>query len=101
VALCLPCDRPFGQVVDVFVSRQRDGRAARRFVEQAIGTTKITPAEIVTDKALTYPAVVGELLATAWHCTDRYANNHIKSDHGRLKSRLRPMRGSSRIAAPR
>jgi transposase-like protein len=73
----------------VFVSRQRDGRATRRFFEQAIGTTKITPAEIVTDKALTYPAVVGELLATAWHCTDRYANNHIKSDHGRLKSRLR------------
>jgi transposase, IS6 family len=77
----------------VFVSRQRDGRAARRFFAQAIGTTKITPAEIATDKALTYPAVVEELLATAWHCTDRYANNHIESDHGRLKSRLRPMRG--------
>jgi transposase, IS6 family len=36
---------------------------------------------------------VEELLETAWHCTDRYANNHIDSDHGRLKSRLRPMRG--------
>ena len=23
----------------------------------------------------------------------RYANNHIEADHGRLKSRLRPMRG--------
>jgi transposase-like protein len=83
----------FGQVVDVFVSPRRDGRAARRFFEQAIGTTKITPAEVVTDKAPVYPAVVEELLAAAWHCTDRYANNHIESDHGRLKSRLRPMRG--------
>jgi DDE domain len=30
----------FGQVIDVFVSAQRDGRAARRFFEHAIGTTK-------------------------------------------------------------
>ena len=33
------------------------------------------------------------LLPAAWHRTDRYANNHIEADHGRLKSRLRPMRG--------
>jgi transposase-like protein len=37
--------------------------------------------------------VLEELLPTAWHRTDRYANNHIEADHGRLKSRLRPMRG--------
>jgi transposase-like protein len=29
----------------------------------------------------------------AWHRTDRYANNHVEADHGRLKARLRPMRG--------
>jgi IS6 family transposase len=29
----------------------------------------------------------------AWHRTDRYANNRIEADHGRLKARLRPMRG--------
>jgi transposase-like protein len=33
------------------------------------------------------------LLPGAWHRTDRYANNHIEADHGRLKARLRPMRG--------
>jgi len=37
--------------------------------------------------------VLEELLPAAWHRTDRYANNHIEADHGRLKSRLRPMRG--------
>jgi IS6 family transposase len=37
--------------------------------------------------------VLEELLPAAWHRTERYANNHIKADHGRLKSRLRPMRG--------
>jgi len=34
-----------------------------------------------------------ELLPGAWHRTDRYANNHIEVDHGRLKARLGPMRG--------
>ena len=33
------------------------------------------------------------LTPEAWHRTDRYANNHIEADHGRLKARLGPMRG--------
>jgi transposase-like protein len=41
----------FGQVIDVFVSRQRDAKAARRFFDQAIGTTRIMPSEVVTDQA--------------------------------------------------
>jgi transposase-like protein len=40
-----------------------------------------------------YPAVLEELLPAAWHRTDRYANNYIEADHGRLKARLLPMRG--------
>jgi transposase-like protein len=38
----------FGQVIDVVVSPRRDVRAARRFFEQAIGTTKSRPIEVVT-----------------------------------------------------
>jgi transposase-like protein len=83
----------FGQVIDVYVSRQRDAKAASRFFQRAIGSTKVTPAEVTTDQAPVYPAVLEELLSTAWHRTDRYANNHIEADHGRLKSRLHPMRG--------
>jgi transposase-like protein len=41
----------FGQVIDVFVSPQRDARAARRFFERAIDATRITPREVVTDRA--------------------------------------------------
>ena len=83
----------FGQVIDVFVSQRRDARAARRFFERAIGATKRTPVEVVTDKAPVYPLVLEELLPAAWHRTDRYADNHIEADYGRLKSRLGPMRG--------
>ena len=68
-------------------------RAARRFFERAIGTTRMMPSEVVTDQAPTYPVVLEELLPAAWHDTDRHANNRIEADHGRLKARLRPMRG--------
>jgi transposase-like protein len=83
----------FGQVIDVFVSVRRNARAARRFFEQAIGTTKGMPVEVVSDHAPVYPAVLEELLPAAWHRTEQYANNRLECDHGRLKARLRPMRG--------
>jgi transposase-like protein len=83
----------FGQVVDVFVGTRRDAKAAHRFFERAMGATKVTPVEVTTDKAPVYPAVLQELLPAAWHRTEQYANNRVEADHGRLKSRLRPMRG--------
>jgi transposase-like protein len=83
----------FGQVIDVFVSPRRDVSAALRFFERAIGTTKRAPVEVVTDRAPVYAGVLEELLPSVWHRTDRYANNHIEADHGRLKARLGPMRG--------
>jgi transposase-like protein len=83
----------FGQVVDVFMSPRRDAAAAPRFFQRAIGTIRVAPVEAVTDHAPVYPAMLEELLSTAWHRTDRYANNQIEADHGRLKSRLHPMRG--------
>ena len=82
-----------GQVIDVFVSPRRDATAARRFFERAINTTKVTPVEVVTDQAATYPIVLDEQLPAAWHRTDRYANNRVEADHGRLEARLGPMRG--------
>jgi len=83
----------FGQVIDVFVSPWRDAVAARRFFERAIGTTRVTPIEVTTDRAAAYPAVLDDLLPARWHRTDQYANNRIECDHGRLKARLRPMHG--------
>jgi len=37
--------------------------------------------------------VLEELLVAAWHRTERYANNRVEADHGRLKARLGWMRG--------
>jgi IS6 family transposase len=83
----------FGQVIDVFVSPRRDATASLRFFQQAIAATKAMPVEVVTDKAAAYPIVLDEVLPAVWHRTERYANNHIECDHGRLKAWLRPMRG--------
>jgi transposase, IS6 family len=82
----------FGQVIDVYVSPRRDATAAHRFVERAIGAMKVAPGEVVTDQAATYLMVLEELLPAAWHRTEQYANNRVEADHGRLTSRLRPMR---------
>ena len=37
--------------------------------------------------------MIDELLPDACHNTEQYANNRVECDHGRLKARLRPMRG--------
>ena len=82
-----------GQVIDVLVSKRRDADAARRFFARALTTLKVTPTEVVTDEAPIYPRVLDELVPAAWHHVEQYANNRIEADHGRLKHRLRPMRG--------
>jgi transposase-like protein len=83
----------YGQVIDVRLSARRDAEVARRFFQKAMATLKVKPIEVVTDAAPVYPAVLDELVPSAWHHVEQYANNPIEADHGRLKHRLRPMRG--------
>jgi transposase-like protein len=91
----------FGQVIDVLVSARRDAETARRFFQRAIGVTFMAPTEVTTDQAPVYPVVLEERLPATWHRTDRYANNRVECDHGRLKARLRPMRGLRRDRSAR
>jgi transposase, IS6 family len=77
------------------VSRNRDIRAARRFFTTALRDHG-EPAEVVTDRAPALRAVIDELMPVAFHNTEQYANNRVECDHGRLKARLRPMRGLKR-----
>lgn len=91
----------FGQVVDVFPSAPRDARAARQFFADAITRTQTEPVEVVTDRARAYPGVLEELLPRAFHDVGQYTNNRVEADHGRLKARLRPMRGLKTTAGTR
>ncbi len=53
--------------------------------------------EVTTDKAPVYPRLLDELLPEACHVDAARENNRIEADHGRLKARLRPMRGLERL----
>jgi transposase-like protein len=93
----------YGQVIDVLLSARRDLAAARAFFTEALATGAV-PVEVTTDRAPAYPRVLDELVPCALHDTEQYANNRVEADHGRLKARLRPMRGlktfrSARILA--
>jgi transposase-like protein len=91
----VPGDRWFVDetyVIDVWLSARRDLTAARTFFTRALATGSV-PVEVTTDRAPAYPRALDELIPTALHDTEQYANNTIEADHGRLKARLRPMRG--------
>jgi transposase, IS6 family len=76
-----------GQVIDVMLSQRRDLAAARRFFTRALRTGTI-PAEVTTDRAPAYPRVLDELIPSALHTFQQYANNPAGADHRRLKARL-------------
>ena len=81
-----------GQVIDVYVSNHRDVASARTFFTAAL-TAHGEPAEVITDRAPALANVIDDLLPGALHTTVQYENNRVECDHGRLKARLRPMRG--------
>ena len=84
-----------GQVIDVYVSPRRNIAAAHRFFTAAL-TAHGAPDEVVTDLAPALETVIEELTPDAFHNTEQYQNNRVECDHGRLKARLRPMRGLKR-----
>jgi len=86
----------FGQVIAVLVSQKRDLTTTRRFFTRALEHGP-RPGEVTTGRAPAYPRVLDELLPAACHVMAQYANNPLESDHGRLKARVRPMRGLKRL----
>ncbi|MBA2558279.1 MAG: IS6 family transposase [Propionibacteriales bacterium] len=89
-----------GQVIDIWLSRKRDSTAARAFFSHALAAATV-PVEVTTDRAPVYPRVLDELVPSAMRSTEQYANNAVEVDHGRLKARLRPMRGLKRFGSVR
>jgi transposase-like protein len=81
-----------GQVIDVYVSRRRNTESARRFFDRALADHD-RPVGVITDKAQALLAAVDDVLPDALPISDRWRNNRVEADHGRLKARLRPMRG--------
>ena len=76
----------------MYVSRRRDIASARRFFTTALSLHG-DPGEVITDRAPALANVIADLVPAALHNTGQYENNRVECDRGRLKARLRPMRG--------
>jgi transposase-like protein len=84
-----------GQVVDVLLSPRRDTASAREFFLGAKIRTDGRATEVVSvsDRAPAYRRVVADVCLGAVHVVTKYRNNPVECDRGRLKARLKPLRG--------
>jgi transposase, IS6 family len=64
----------------VYASARRDSNTERRFFHHARSSTGVVPVEVITDRAPTYPRVLGAVWPAAWHQVERYANNRVERD---------------------
>jgi len=70
-----------GEVVDVFLQKRRDGKAAKRFFRRLLGKHQGEPRKIVTDKLRSYGVAHRELIPETIHDTSQYANNRAELPH--------------------
>ena len=81
-----------GEIVDVFLQRRRDGKAAKRFFKRLLKAHRNEPRKIVTDKLRSYGVAHRELIPETIHDTSQYANNRAELSHQPTRARERVMR---------
>ena len=81
-----------GEVVDVFLQKPRDAKAAKRFFKRLLRVHKGEPRKIVTDKLRSYGVAHRELIPETIHDTSQYANNRAELSHEPTRVRERGMR---------
>jgi putative transposase len=81
-----------GEVVDVFLQKRRDGKAAKRFFKRLLRNHQGEPRKIVTDKLGSYGVAHRELIPETIHDTSRYVNNRAELSHEPTRVRERGMR---------
>jgi len=81
-----------GEIVDVFLQRRRDGKAAKRFFKRLLKAHRMEPRKIVTDKLRSYGVAHRELIPESIHDTSQYANNRAELSHQPTRVRERVMR---------
>ncbi len=81
-----------GEIVDVFLRRRRDGKAAKRYFKRLLKTHRNEPRKIVTDKLRSYGVAHRELIPDTTHSTSQYAKNRAELSHQPTRVRERVMR---------
>ena len=81
-----------GEVVDVYLQKRRDSKAAKRFFKRLLRAHQDEPRKIVTDKLRSYGVAHRELIPDTIHDTCQYANNRAELSHQPTRVRERGMR---------
>ena len=81
-----------GEVVDVFLQKRRDGKAAKRFFRRLLHRHRCERRKIVTDKSRSYNVAHRELIPEAIHHTTQYANNRAELSYEPTRVRELGMR---------
>ncbi|MBZ0149052.1 MAG: IS6 family transposase [Pseudorhodoplanes sp.] len=93
-----------GEVLESFVTKKRDKRAALKFLKKAMRRYG-RPEKIVTDKLRSYGAALKEIGAACRQETGRWLNNRAENSHQpfrrreRAMSRFRRMRSLQKFAS--
>lgn len=81
-----------GEIVDIFLQKRRDSKAAKRFLMRLLKKHKGEPRKIVTDKLRSYGVAHRELIPEVIHDASQYANNLSELSHQPTRGRERGMR---------
>ena len=79
-----------GEVLEAFVTKKRDRKAALRFLKKAMKRYGL-PEVIVTDRLRSYGAAMREIGNEARHETGRWLNNGAENSHQPFRRRERAM----------
>lgn len=80
-----------GDVLDILVQERRDRKAAERFFRKVLRGQENEPRRVVTDGLRSYAPAVRDVLPTAYHDTEKYANNRAENSHQHTRRRERQM----------
>jgi putative transposase len=76
-------------VVDVYLEKLGDGKAAKFFFKRLLRKNKSKPRKTVTDKLRSYNVAQRELIPESIHDTAQYANNRAELSHEPTRARER------------
>jgi putative transposase len=80
-----------GHVLDILVQRQRNKKAAKKFLHKLLKGLTYVPRVIITDELRSYGAAKREILPGVEHRQQRYLNNRVENSHQPTRQRERRM----------
>jgi putative transposase len=82
-----------GQILDIFVQRRRDRKAAKKFLRKLLKGLTYVLRVLITDQLASDGAAKREILPSVEHRQHHYLNNRAENSHQPTRQRERRMQG--------